>query len=260
MNPEAPDHLARLTQVFQKAQPTLPRQAQDALLDFLKFAIARHTHSESQILQDLFALYVMREKRGGYFIDFGATNGLSLSNSYVLEKRYGWNGIVAEPARCWHAGLTANRTCARDFRCVWSESGQTLAFNETTTPEYSTIDAFTNADWNAPGRVNGNIYPVETVSLNDLASTHGAPAEIDYLSLDTEGSELAILKAFDFTRTRVKIITVEHNFTEPARREIYTLLLSNGFVRVFEPFSGWDDWYVHSTVLAQSPLANYPTG
>jgi len=46
------------------------------------------------------------------FFDFGATDGIELSNSYLLETNYGWNGIVAEPAKDWHASLRRNRQCS----------------------------------------------------------------------------------------------------------------------------------------------------
>lgn len=53
---------------------------------------------QSQASQDVFALVANGFKRGGYFVEFGATNGKSISNTYVLEKEFGWTGIVAEPA------------------------------------------------------------------------------------------------------------------------------------------------------------------
>lgn len=49
-------------------------------------------------------------------------------------------------------------------------------------------------------RKKGKNYHVETVSLLDLLNEHNAPYEIDYLSIDTEGSEFDILKAFDFKK------------------------------------------------------------
>jgi Methyltransferase FkbM domain len=92
----------------------------------------------------------------------------------------------------------------------------------------------------------GNRYTVHTVSLNDLLEQHGAPGKIDYLSVDTEGSELRILSAFDFEKYSVDVINVEHNFTVD-REAIHALLVSKGFVRKFEMLSLFDDWYVRRT-------------
>ena len=81
--------------------------------------------------------------------------------------------------------------------------------------------------------------------LEDLLIEHGAPADIDYLSVDTEGSELDILSAFDFDRYKVRIITVEHNYRDDVRASIHQLLTTNGFKREFETFTDYDDWYYH---------------
>ena len=78
----------------------------------------------------------------------------------------------------------------------------------------------------------------------DLLDVNNAPKNIEYLSIDTEGSELEILSAFDFSKYHIKVITVEHNFTNK-RKSIYRLLSDNGFTRVFEEFSKYDDWYIN---------------
>jgi hypothetical protein len=84
---------------------------------------------------------------------------------------------------------------------------------------------------------------VRTISLVDLLDQHHAPQIIDFLSIDCEGSEFAILENFDFAKYRFRVIVCEHNFT-PMREKIYQLLVSNGYRRVYEGFSYVDDWYV----------------
>lgn len=211
--------------------------------------------SRSQLFQDLFVLFFSNSKRNGFFVEFGATDGIDLSNSFILERQFGWTGILAEPAQCWHQVLKANRKAAIDFRCVWSESGQKLEFKETALPELSTVIDLTEKDFNRNARKVGRTYQVETVSLNDLLQFHKCPKVIDYLSVDTEGSEYAILSKFDFSRYDIKIITVEHNFIEPDRGNIHALLSANGFVRVFEPLSRWDDWYLHRSIAGAAATA-----
>lgn len=210
---------------------------------FLAHVIKNFNASKAQLFQDLFVLFTTNEKRGGYFVEFGATNGVTLSNSWLLEKSFGWNGILAEPARCWHADLRANRNCQIETNCVWDKSGERLEFNEVSLGELSTIKSFSESDGHFMDRKKGDVYVVETISLNELLEKHRAPSEIDYMSVDTEGSELTILDSFDFSQFDVRIITVEHNYT-PAREKIHELLARNGYQRVFEKFSKWDDWYV----------------
>ena len=89
---------------------------------------AGRPHPKAQLDQDLFVLFATQEKRGGYFVEFGACDGVTLSNTLLLERDYGWSGIVAEPNPRWHKALKANRKCEIDLRCVMAESGKTESF------------------------------------------------------------------------------------------------------------------------------------
>lgn len=199
--------------------------------------------SHSQFRQDLFVLSELGWKTGGYFVEFGATDGLHLSNSYLLEREFGWSGIVAEPAKRWHESLVRNRGCHIDTHCVWRKSDESLEFNETEDMGLSTIESFSSVDAHAPNRRRGRVYSVTTISLMDLLARYRAPTQIDYLSVDTEGSEFDILSDFDFGRYKISVITVEHNFN-PSRQRIFDLLCSHGYERRCEEFSSVDDWYV----------------
>jgi len=78
-----------------------------------------------------------------------------------------------------------------------------------------------------------------TESLDDLLNRLKAPREIDYLSVDTEGSEYEILLTFPFDRWNVRLLTVEHNFSD-TRTKLRFLLESHGY-KCTE--AQWDDWY-----------------
>lgn len=215
---------------------------------FLKFIDRPETavalaESVSQLQQDVFALTVSGFKRGGYFVEFGATDGLLNSNSWLLEKKFGWSGILAEPAQCWQSSLRANRSAIIDSRAVWSESGKSLAFWETENPELSTLAESSASDHHRSHRRRRTEYEVETVSLNDLLGFHKAPRKIDLLSVDTEGSELQVLEQFDFSKFSVSTLVVEHNFNGE-RAAIQELCEAQGFVRVLDAATLWDDWYV----------------
>ena len=198
--------------------------------------------SFSQLNQDFFVLHETQWKRDGYFVEFGATDGRTLNNTWLLEKAFGWKGILAEPARLWRNALqSAGRNSSLEFDCVWSKTGETLAFSEDPRGELSTLDTFSAADEHR--RVRSNGYSVQTISLTDMLAKHDAPSVMDYLSIDTEGSEYEILGALDFKRYRFACITCEHNFTTN-REKIHDLLKANGYRRKFEAFSQFDDWYV----------------
>ena len=202
--------------------------------------------SKSQFLQDLFVLSVLGVKQGGYFVEFGATDGETFSNTHMLEKKLGWDGLVCEPSRQYHGALEACRTVSKDYRCVTDESGNEIKFIEFVGSGLSNAFA-ANTFWGKiSGLFNGHrarTYSVETISLTDLLESHGAPKDLDYLSIDVEGSEYAILKAFRWDLYTFSVITVEHNFSEQ-RASIYDLLVSKGYIRVLEDISFVDDWYI----------------
>lgn len=214
----------------------------EELLNTIQAAIDLEGHSKAQLKQDIFVLLATQFKRDGFFVEFGATNGMDLSNTYLLEKTFNWRGILAEPAKVWHESLAQNRSAIIEHDCVWSRSDQRLQFNMVDEAEFSTISEFSDRDQHALRRQKGDTYEVTTISLNDLLAKHNAPQQIDYLSIDTEGSEFEILSHFDFDRYDISVITCEHNFTAD-REKIYSLLTQAGYVRKFEGFSNWDDWY-----------------
>jgi FkbM family methyltransferase len=228
--------------------PELPES-----FDFLTFALAGSRTNYAQLAQDLWVLYELSQKCGGFFIEFGAGDGVLLSNTYLLETRYRWNGILAEPCPEFHSSLSINRSAFISRSCVAREGGNKVTFNHTTDPHFSTIDTYTTADGHALLRQNGRLIEVETVTLRDLLQQGNAPRNIDYLSLDTEGSEFEILSAFDFSEYQITLITVEHNHT-PREPEIDRLLARNGFERKFADLSDFDGWYVNRAVLPANIL------
>ena len=210
--------------------------------EFVNFCLANVLRSRSQFLQDMWVAYELGSRKNGFFVEFGGADGVKGSNSYFLERELGWNGIVAEPARVWQSALKANRHCFIDDRCVWTASGETLTFNQPAIAAHSTIDSYSDSDMHAHTRTDGERYPVTTVSLADLLAHWNAPRRIDYLSLDTEGSEFDILQSFDFSAYDIRLITVEHNHTDK-RQALFDLLTSKGYQRRFEALSNVDDWY-----------------
>jgi FkbM family methyltransferase len=200
--------------------------------------------SKSQNYQDLFVLSELNMKQDGFFVEFGATNGVDISNTFLLEEEFGWKGILAEPAQFWQEELRRNRPSAfLEYLCVWTDSNIQLLFNETENTDLSTLNSFSSLDSHKELRKIGKKYYVNTISLTDLLDKYSAPAHIDYLSIDTEGSEFDILKSFDFDRYSFGVITCEHNYTA-TREKIYKLLVSKGYTRKYENISRWDDWYV----------------
>lgn len=257
--------LARVNMAVTKAQTfdRLVRSERELLrvgqgLDFVRGVNELYLHQALALLpktsgenfQDLFAALVLSDRKSGFFVEFGGTDGIVGSNSFFFERHAGWPGIVAEPARAWHDRLATNRRCMISHDCVWSRSGELVKFCEPGDAGFSTIARFADVDGHATKRKQSKEYTVRTISLDDLLAQHGAPSSIDLLSLDTEGSELEILSAFSFSEHPVSVLVVEHNYRDD-REAIHDLLRRRGMTRVLASLSRYDDWYVADDLVSK---------
>lgn len=206
--------------------------------------------AKSQLHQDAFVLEILGSKQDGYFVDVGAASGVALSNTYLLEKKFGWDGILVEPAKNWHDGLYSNRTAQVCIQAAWRESGIILPFMEPRDSYLSSLACRAVGDGFEKTRFSPTTatYDVTTISLLDLLLKFGAPTTIDYLSIDTEGSECDVLEPFDFTKYQLRIITCEHNHNQARRQHVFDVLTRNGYRRVYEELSIFEDWYLHESV------------
>lgn len=214
-------------------------------IHFLGHCLSNYMNTNSQNFQDIWALYENNFKTNGFFVEFGATDGITGSNTYLLEKKYNWTGILAEPNVVWHSDLTNNRKAKIIKDCVYTETGKTLEFIDAQDPALSTIKGFGENDEHAIIRQKGKSFNVNTISLFDLLSL--APYEIDYMSVDTEGSEYIILQEYfnnHADKHKIKCITVEHNFDVALRTNIQLLLEKYGYQKKFIRFSRWDDFFI----------------
>lgn len=198
--------------------------------------------SHSQFSQDILALLIARGKRDGYFVEFGACDGVLISNSLLLEQEFGWKGILSEPSPYWQESLRKNRTCSIETRCVWSESGKTLLFGEMADDKYMTESGVLETTL-IQNRDLSNQYEVQTISLRDMLREHKAPKFIDLLSIDTEGSELKILETAPFDEYEFGFICVEHK-TDLQEKPIRNLLKRHGYKQVLRDISGHDGFYI----------------
>jgi FkbM family methyltransferase len=197
--------------------------------------------SVSQLGQDLWVLEKTNYKRNGYFVEFGATDGVLLSNTWLLEKDFGWQGICAEPNSKFYSKLKKNRQCIVSEAYIGGATGKQVEFILADafggSREYADDDM--HGDKRAAYRAAGQVVSLTGISLNDFLEQHKAPREIDYLSIDTEGSEFEILENFPFERWQIHLLTIEHNFTE-RRADIRALLDNKGYKCTERE---WDDWF-----------------
>ena len=201
--------------------------------DLLSHFSKKYKDSKSQLLQDLFVDHVLN-KENGFFVEVGACDGLVHSNSYYLEKNKKWNGILCEPAEFWHEKLKINRpNCFIEKKPIFSDLKKKVKFSVKAGGRSHIVN-------------NGNdknLISLDSITLNQLFLKQGVDI-IDYLSVDTEGSEFDILSDLNFNKYRPTIITVEHNYKKINRKKIFSLLKNNNYSRYFKSITRFDDWYI----------------
>jgi FkbM family methyltransferase len=211
------ERLKKLLQIAGRAVELYPSANASEIIDMILKTPAEHA-------QDVFAYIFSGCKREGFFVEFGACDGLAVSNTLSLERRFGWTGILAEPSRYWRESLPRNRRAAIDFRCVAGKTGQQVGFFESDRP----CNSSSQEDHTYLGSVRAS-YDVDTISLMDLLDYHSAPGHIDYISIDTEGSEKEILEAFDFSKYKFGFITVEEHEGVTSEKSVQPLLEQAGY-------------------------------
>jgi FkbM family methyltransferase len=198
--------------------------------------------SYSQFGQDIYVMNnIFKGKREGFFIEAGAYTGIVDSNTYLMEKEFKWKGVCVEPNPCHAVELFKNRKCHCYESALYSEDNKTLEFIDTSQFSAPGIGGFTITNCHKHighcPRIN-----VTTRRLDTLLNSVKAPHFIDFLSLDTEGSEFTILEKFDFEKYKFGYICIEHNHVEPGRRDIRQLLEKKGYV--FHRENEVDDDYI----------------
>ena len=202
---------------------------------FIIFLIKNYKLSHSQIYQDIFVYYFSNLKKKGFFIEIGAADGINISNTYLLEKKFYWDGIICEPNPIHKLSNLTNRKAILDTNVIDYKNLKKKYF-------YMNDDTF-NSSINKNKKYKKKIY-LKTISLNFLLNKYKCPKIIDYISIDTEGNEYSILKNFNFKKFNVKIFTIEHNFNNSKRNNIFKIMKKNNYIRVLQNLSYMDDWYI----------------
>ncbi len=169
----------------------------------------------------------------GVFVDIGAHDGVSLSNTCYFERNLGWQGLCIEPIPEVFAELDRNRRCHKVQGAVGARRGQAQfqvltgaaemlsGLQETYDPRHlQRIER----EQSARGGQR-RVIPVEVYTLAELLARHNF-VHVDYMSIDTEGAELAILQSFDFSRFHVRVIGLENNYRDGRP---FDLLIAHGY-------------------------------
>lgn len=195
---------------------------------------------------------IFRGLRGGVFVDVGAYDGTKYSNTRFFEEERGWTGVCIEPLPDVFEELQKNRRCACVRACIGDREGE-CRFLQVQCPQVDTamLSGVVNQyDSRHLNRVHGEVARFGgsateiTVPLRTLQSVlvELGIARVDFISIDTEGSEICILKTFDPAALGVQCLLVENNYDDP---QIEAILRDRGY-RLFKTLHGYEQIYVSS--------------
>jgi FkbM family methyltransferase len=201
------------------------------------FTIYRPTISQG--LQDYWVINkVFKRKTGGFFVDIGAADGITINNTYLLEKRHKWRGICVEPNPTYFQKLRAIRGCTCLNVCV---------DNKVTTANFKCEGLFGRIE--EKDEATDGFTPVQSMTLQAILEQNGAPRIIDYLSIDVEGYEERVLCEFPFDKYTFLSMTIER----PSDR-LNDILLQNDYILAYKVYCEdggdefWlDNFYVHKS-------------
>lgn len=204
------------------------------------------THNDKWLVEKVF-----NKARNGFYVEAGAGRGYDDSCTYVLEKHFGWAGILVEPCSTAFSYLQKNRPNSFCINKGLSSSCQVL--------DYFSFDGFAGYNgfpsisklgeekwWEKINKsINGapmKKQSVECITLYEAIKRGNAPPIIDCLCLDTEGAELEILKEFPFDKYIFKAITIEYSTPE-----LTELLLKNKYIQTENPYCEvpWEHYFIH---------------
>lgn len=168
----------------------------------------------------------------GYFVEIGAYNGISLSNSYFFEQ-IGWKGLLVEAHPKLVIECEERRPLSTVVHAALGEvDGGEVNFHKVRGNEGIDTLSFVNSDAQHIDRIRREGGTIEEIGVPARTLTSVLDDqecnEIDWISIDVEGLELAVLRGMDFEKYRPKAILIEAN-SSSAERAISGYLKQHSF-------------------------------
>ena len=202
--------------------------------------------SYSQHGQDVFVYetFFRNSGRKGCFVDVGAYDGVTLSNTLLFERELGWLGVCVEPLPSAFDKLQASRS-AVCVNCAVADAEGFADFVDVDIPKFGKMYSGLRDEYDLRQiefmetyASEAKLLRVPTRRLASILDENGIGA-IDYMSIDTEGNELKILRSIDLTARDIRVLSVENNFQDRAIPDY----LATFDYRLVKVFGGFDDLY-----------------
>ena len=206
--------------------------------------------SHGQFDEDRVLAEIFGDRTEGYCVEIGAYDGRSGSASYAFEQR-GWHCLLIEPIPALVEEIRRHRTC-RVVNCAASDrEGTAKFFTAERLEQMSTLDLTPDRlEWiEALGGAVKEIT-VRTATLDSLLAEAGFP-EIQFVTIDVEGHEMAVLEGFTLEAHKPRIVIVEDNSVSDDPRSsggdprVGRHMAEHGYVHFRR--TGVNEWYAHES-------------
>jgi len=192
----------------------------------------------SQSGEDCLLWQFFGERKSGFYVDVGAFDGVLFSNTLSFEEQ-GWSGICVEPLATFYnlcRQARPNSTCL-NLACVADKNVQTVRLYTERLGLFSGTQGHRVADVQSAYQVQGLSFTgfdqtvVPALTLDAILYEYAVPGqEIDFVSIDVEGTELDVLRGFDLARFCPRVVVVEAN-SDRAEGRITAHMSGFGFLR-----------------------------
>lgn len=236
--------IKKLDKVFIDKEDIQSQKNKKLLNEHLKYTYGDQKGQVDFLINNVFNYEKLGLKRNGFFVDLACADGIYISNSYFLEKNLGWSGLLFEPNPGYEESVKAHRTSPLVTMCVTDVPNETVRFRIDNGMLGGIVSDDTDNSENVRGEQlkDAEIIELPTTTLFDELEKAGAPAVIDFMSLDIEGAEWIALRNFDFNRYKFRCMAIERP-NEP----LDLMLESHGYRQVAH--LSCDVIYVHVDFL-----------
>lgn len=194
--------------------------------------------------------FFFRGINNGFFIEAGGGDGITESASYVLEKYFGWRGIIVEPCDEFYEMILK----ARDSKCIPAALSNTDGRASFITAKDKFLSGLESniCEWHKENvyQEGHRIQTIETISMRTLLQKNQCPSIIDLIVLDVEGAETLVLQDFPFDKYLVKIFIIEIS-----NNSVKDILYNNGFLEIknhLNTETPWESYFVNQKIIDTS--------
>ncbi|MEN6553996.1 MAG: FkbM family methyltransferase [Methanobacterium sp.] len=182
--------------------------------------------------------------RNGVFIEAGANDGVSQSNTALYEFEYGWTGLLIEPnpKKFFECKNIRKNSIVENYALVSDNYSKDFIlgnFDEIGYGESLTAMVYDNGDWvdehllEHKNSIKEKLIEVPAITLNKLLAKHNI-TKINFVSLDVEGYEISFLNGFDLKKYKPEYIMIETTTFENRRKVILDYMEEKGYTVIDE--------------------------